>query len=51
MFDWLYRHIFRGIEIVFLAGMITALLLALWSYERDKAVHPPARPVAPAAAR
>lgn len=29
MLDWLYRHIFRGIGLVFWIGLITLLILAV----------------------
>lgn len=34
MLGWLYRHVFRGIGILFVLGMITLLFLAI------RNVHP-----------
>ena len=33
MIQWLYRHVFKGIGIVILIGMITILILALNSHK------------------
>jgi hypothetical protein len=48
LFQWLYRYIFRGIGLVFLAGMLTALFLAISSQtgcpERPYVPKQPTRP-------
>ena len=49
MIQWLYKYFFRGIGVLFLIGMITALFLAISSQARRPAnSKPPA--AAPAAA-
>jgi len=45
MAHWLYRYVFRGIGILFLAGIITGLFLFI-SQVRRSADHP-AAPAAP----
>jgi hypothetical protein len=36
MAQWLYRRIFRGIGIVFVAGLLTALFLFLYAQSSGK---------------
>ena len=40
MAHWLYRYVFRGVGIVFLIGMITALLLMINSFRQIETVPP-----------
>jgi hypothetical protein len=40
MFRWLYTHIFRGFEIVLLAGVITGLILFMLSRPRPVRTAP-----------
>jgi hypothetical protein len=47
---WLYEHVFRGIGILFLVGLITMLVLAA-SYLTHRASDSPVRPAAKAADR
>jgi hypothetical protein len=43
MIRWLYRHVFRGIGILMLVGMLTILYLAMSSQSR----HSTTKPVVP----
>ncbi len=43
MFRWLYRYVLRGIGIVFVAGIITALLMAI-SSQWERAHRPRVAP-------
>lgn len=41
MLHWLYKYIFRGIGIVFLAAMATALVLFFMNRNQMSPGHPP----------
>jgi len=43
MFGWLYRHVFRGLGILFLVGLVTILYLAL-SFLTQRSNDRPAGP-------
>ena len=47
MTQWLYRYVFRGIGIVFLAVILTILYLTISYLSRPSTTSPAASPAAP----